>query len=150
MRGRLSKALARSARRAVLLTTLGLAFALTLGVGGFVAIAAPPPLDRQFEQTVRPFINKHCAGCHSGATPAAQFDLKGYTSLAMVTRDYPRWALVLERLEAKDMPPKPMAQPSAESSHQVMEWIQALRKEELRKSAGPGLTADAGVSGGPG
>lgn len=104
------------------------------------AIAAPPPLDRQFEQTVRPFINKHCAGCHSGATPAAQFDLKGYTSLAMVTRDYPRWALVLERLEAKDMPPKPMAQPSAESSHQVMEWIQALRKEELRKSAGdPGL-----------
>jgi len=38
------------------------------------AVAAALPLDRQFEQTVRPFITKHCAGCHSGATPAAQFD----------------------------------------------------------------------------
>ena len=107
------------------------------------AVAAPSPsLDQQFQQTVRPFLAKHCLGCHSGQNPAAQFDLKGYTSLEMVTRDYPRWALVMERLEAKDMPPKPMSPPPAEASHQVMQWIQAVRTAEIRKSAGdPGLVS---------
>jgi hypothetical protein len=70
-------------------------------------------LDRQFEQTVKPFVAQYCIGCHSGQTPAAQFDLKAYTTLEMVTRDYPRWALVLQRLTAKEMPPKPMPQPPA-------------------------------------
>ncbi len=37
-------------------------------------------LERQFEQTVRPFVAKYCVGCHSGQTPAAQFDLKAYTT----------------------------------------------------------------------
>jgi hypothetical protein len=97
-------------------------------------------LDRQFEQTVRPFVTKYCIGCHSGQTPAAQFDLKAYTSMDRVTRDYPRWALVLERLAAKEMPPKPMPPPPSEDRQQVIDWIQAIRAEEVRKGAGdPGL-----------
>ena len=98
------------------------------------------PLDQQFQQTVRPFLAKHCIGCHSGQNPAAQFDLKAYTAMDTVTRDYPRWALVMERLEAKDMPPKPMAAPPAAASHEVIGWIQAVRAAEIKKSAGdPGL-----------
>jgi hypothetical protein len=58
--------------------------------------ASPSDLDRQFERTIRPFVTKYCIGCHSGQAPAAQFDLKAYTSLDLVTRDYPRWALVME------------------------------------------------------
>src|ERR1700676_1293521 len=58
--------------------------------------APAPALDRQFQQTVRPFVAKYCTGCHSGPTPAAQFDLKAYATMDTVTRDYPRWALVLE------------------------------------------------------
>ena len=101
---------------------------------------ATAALDRQFEQTVRPYVTKYCAGCHSGPTPAAQFDLKAYTTLDMVKRDYPRWALVMERLTAKDMPPKPIPAPSAEASQHVIDWIQAVRAEEVKKSAGdPGL-----------
>ncbi len=104
--------------------------------------AAPSPLDRQFQQTVRPFLAKHCIGCHSGASPAAQFDLKAYTTLDQVTKDYPRWALVMERLEAQDMPPKPLSPPPAESNHQVIGWIQALRAAEIKRSAGdPGLVS---------
>lgn len=41
MRRRLPKVLARCARRAALLTTLGLITALAAGVGGFLAVAAP-------------------------------------------------------------------------------------------------------------
>jgi len=113
----------------------------------FVALAvaaipcgAAPGLDRQFQQTVRPFVEKYCVGCHSGPTPAAQFDLKSYTTLELVIRDYPRWALVLEKLTAQQMPPKPVPPPPAEARHQVIDWIQAVRAEELSKNAGdPGL-----------
>jgi hypothetical protein len=104
------------------------------------ADAATPALDRQFEQVVRPFVTKYCVACHSGKTPAAQFDLKSYTTMDMVATDYPRWALVVERLTAKEMPPKPIPAPPAEATQQIIDWIQALRAEQIRKSAGdPGI-----------
>ena len=102
--------------------------------------AATSVLDVQFEQTVRPFVIQYCVGCHSGKAPAAQFDLKSYTTVDMVTADYPRWALVMERLAAKEMPPKPVAPPPVEASRQVIAWIQALRADLVKKSAGdPGV-----------
>ncbi len=105
-----------------------------------VASAATPPLDHQFEQTVRPFVAKYCVGCHSGANPAAQFDLKQYSTMETVTRDYPRWALVMQRLTAREMPPKPVPPPPAEARQQVIDWIQAVRAAEVRRNAGdPGL-----------
>jgi len=105
------------------------------------AQAAPPSnLAQQFEQTVQPYVAKYCISCHSGITPAAQFDLKAYNSLLMVTRDYPRWNLVMERLHAKDMPPKPVPAPPAAETHRVIAWIEAVRAQEIRKSAGdPGI-----------
>ncbi len=104
------------------------------------ADAATPSLDRQFEQVVQPFVVKYCVACHGGKMPAAQFDLKSYTTVDMVTADYPRWALVMERLTAKEMPPKPMPAPPAEATQQIIDWIQALRAEQIRKSAGdPGV-----------
>ncbi|HEY3939221.1 MAG TPA: DUF1592 domain-containing protein [Bryobacteraceae bacterium] len=108
------------------------------------AIPAPgatvPPLDQQFQQTVRPFVVKYCAGCHSGRQPAAGFDLKSYTSVDMVTADFPHWALVRERLMAKEMPPKPMPPPPAEESQQIISWIQSVRADEIKKTAGdPGV-----------
>ena len=46
----------------------------------------------------------------------------------------------MERLTAKEMPPKPMPQPPAEARQQVIDWIQAVRANEARKNAGdPGL-----------
>ncbi|MBL8221012.1 MAG: DUF1592 domain-containing protein, partial [Bryobacterales bacterium] len=105
------------------------------------AHAAPSAtLAQQFDQTVKPYVAKYCISCHSGITPAAQFDLKAYNSLLMVTRDYPRWNLVMERLHAKDMPPKPVPAPPAAETHRVIAWIEAVRAQEIRKSAGdPGI-----------
>ncbi len=102
--------------------------------------AAPVQLDGQLENTVRPFLNKYCVGCHSGKTPAAQFDLKAYPDLASVTREFPRWELVRSRLIAQDMPPKPMKAPPAEEARKVIDWIQNVRTAEIKRSAGdPGV-----------
>ncbi len=116
------------------------ALSALLVVGATPAPAVSAALDREFEQTVRPFVSKYCLGCHSGKTPAAQFDLQAYNTMAAVTRDYPRWAQVLERLTAKEMPPKPMPAPPADARQHVIDWIRAVRAEEIRKNAGdPGL-----------
>src|SRR5258707_8102240 len=122
-------------------TTLVVRFrtlSVLLAIAG--SLAASPALDRQFDETVRPFVAKYCLGCHSGQSAAAQFDLKAYTSLTAVTRDFPRWVLVMERLNAKEMPPKAVLAPPEDARQQVIEWIQSVRAEEIKKSAGdPGM-----------
>src|SRR5487761_2523992 len=116
------------------------ALSVLLVVGAIPAPAVSAALDREFEQTVRPFVSKYCVGCHSGRPPAAQFDLQAYNTMAAVTRDYPRWGQVRGRLPAKEMPPKPMPAPPADARQHVIDWIRAVRAEEIRKNAGdPGL-----------
>ncbi len=99
-----------------------------------------PALQLQFDQTVRPFVTKYCIGCHSGSMPAAQFNLKSYTTLDQVTADFGRWALLKDRLTAKEMPPKPMPAPPADQAQQVISFVQSLRTDLIKKSAGdPGM-----------
>jgi hypothetical protein len=99
-----------------------------------------PSIEQQFEQTVKPFVGKYCVACHSGKMAPAQFDLKSYTSVDMVTDDFARWALLAERLKAKEMPPKPMPPPPAAEAQQVIDWVAAVRSEEIKKAAGdPGV-----------
>ncbi len=98
--------------------------------------ATSPSIEQQFAQTVQPFVKQYCFACHSGAKPAAGFDLKSYTDMAKVVEDHPRWALVRDKLMAKEMPPKQMPQPPAEAREQVINWIQAMRASEARKNAG--------------
>ena len=120
-----------------------LLLSLTLTAASMVDAATPGPtlpIDQQFEQTVRPFVGKYCVACHSGKTAPAQFDLKSYTSVDMVTDDFARWALLAERLKAKEMPPKPMPPPPANEAQQVIDWVAAVRAAEIKKAAGdPGV-----------
>ena len=88
-----------------------------------------PVLERQFTQMVRPYLAKHCVGCHSGKVPAGSLDLTAYTGMDAVVRDYRRWATIHTRLAAGEMPPKPMAAPPADASRQILSWIQAVRAE---------------------
>jgi Protein of unknown function (DUF1592)/Protein of unknown function (DUF1588)/Protein of unknown function (DUF1587)/Protein of unknown function (DUF1595)/Protein of unknown function (DUF1585) len=102
--------------------------------------APAPAIDQQFQQTVKPFVGKYCVACHSGKMAPAQFDLKSYTSVDMVTDDFARWALLAERLKNQEMPPKPMPPPPAAEVQQVIDWVAAVRAEEIRKAAGdPGV-----------
>ncbi len=114
------------------------------GVLAATAISAANPantaLNRQFTQVVRPFVTQYCVACHSGKTPAAGFDLSAYTSVDVIARDDPRWALVIDKLTSKQMPPAPLPSPSDEARQKVVAWIQAMRAEEARKHAGdPGV-----------
>jgi hypothetical protein len=114
---------------------------------GMIALAAIPvacgadtALEQRFNQTVRPFVTHYCFACHSGTSPAGQFDLKSYTTMEMVVRDNARWELVAEKLSAGQMPPKPMPQPPADARQQIIDWVKSMRTYEARKNAGdPGI-----------
>src|SRR5437588_4500587 len=81
----------------------------------FAAEVSNSDLERRFAQTVRPFLTSYCVGCHGGVTPAAQFDLRSYSTMETMGRNIPHWSLVLEKLTAKEMPPKQAKQPSADA-----------------------------------
>ena len=57
-------------------------------------------LARSFESTAKPFLAAYCLGCHGGDKPAAQFDLKPYTTYAAVVRDHAHWAHILDRVSS--------------------------------------------------
>lgn len=110
----------------VIVTTLGRA----------AGPASDAALERDFTQTVRPFVLSYCVVCHSGAAAQAQFDLKSYTKLSEVVRDFPRWSLVIDKLSAQQMPPKEAKQPDDAARKAVIAWVQSVRKNEARKHAG--------------
>src|SRR5438105_1806410 len=97
---------------------------------------ADADLERKFSQTVKPFLATYCVACHGGNAPAAQFDLRPYSTVASVTADYPHWNLVMEKLSAGEMPPKAMKQPPADTRQAVIDWVLSVRANEARKHAG--------------
>src|SRR5262245_40587507 len=97
-------------------------------------------LDRQFAQTVRPFLSTYCTRCHGGAKPEGQFDLRQYSTIQAVIRDHSRWSLLVDRLAAREMPPKRAKQPPDDARQQVIDWVRAARRNEATKHAGdPGI-----------
>ena len=123
-----------------LLLSLSLSAATMVDAATPVPTPAPAAIDQQFEHTVKPFVGKYCVACHSGKMAPAQFDLKSYTNVDMVTDDFARWALLAERLKNQEMPPKPMPPPPAAEAQQVIDWVAAVRAEEIKKAAGdPGV-----------
>jgi hypothetical protein len=113
------------------------AFGLIVLAASPIAVqAAESGLDRQFTETVRPFVTRYCIGCHSGATPSGQLDLRSYATYADVVRDYQRWDIVRQKLAAGAMPPKPVPAPPAAAKQAVVEWIGAMRTAETHRNEG--------------
>ena len=113
---------------------------LTVGTDLQLAQRGQPNLERQYTETVRPFVQTYCISCHGEKSIAAQFDLRPYTTMASVVKDHPHWSLVLDKLHAQQMPPRTSKQPTDAERQAVMTWIEAMRREEARKNAGdPGL-----------
>ena len=120
------------------------AVACLLGFGGRTSLArdaSASALSNQFREQVNPFLQTHCHACHSGAAPEAELDLAKFTTLERIAREHQTWKMVLERLEAGEMPPKKAEkQPSADARAKVIEWIRDVRRFEGTRNAGdPGL-----------
>ena len=118
-----------------------LLFAL-LVLGCFVAPAmnaAQAPAadaDREFAQTVQPFLTAYCASCHTGEKAVAQLDLRQYSSVDAVVQDYAKWDRLREKLASRQMPPQQAKQPSEQERRQIISWIDATWKIAARRNDG--------------
>src|SRR3954468_18468952 len=99
--------------------------AVIIASAGTPAVAA----DRaDFGPAVRPFLKTYCLDCHDQRE-------KGGFRLDTLSRDLAdqqvaqRWAEVLFRMNAGEMPPKKSPQPKAEELGKVAEWISARLKD---------------------
>jgi hypothetical protein len=94
-------------------------------------------LEKKFTTTVRPFVEGYCITCHGHEKPKGDFDLTPYTAFSAVTGDLKHWELAMERLEAKEMPPKKAEKhPSPAQSKEIIDWILAVRRYEADRNAG--------------
>ena len=73
-------------------------------------------VQREFQTTIRPFLTTYCFRCHGTNAPAAQFDMRPYSTMEAVVDDFARWRLMSERLSAGQMPPATMPQPPRRSA----------------------------------
>ncbi len=101
------------------------------------ADAAFTRLDDRFKGTVHPFLQTYCVSCHGKDKTEADLDLTAYSSLAAVLKDGRRWDLVLDRLEAEEMPPeKAKLHPSPATRRVAVDWFKAVRENEIQRNAG--------------
>jgi hypothetical protein len=110
---------------------------LVLAVAGVSAAPKDAELAKRFDLKVKPFVQEYCTDCHDSETKKADFDITPYTNMVSVGRDFGHWQLVLERLQAAEMPPqKSKHQPKLDQWQEVVAWIQQFRDFEAKKNAG--------------
>jgi len=113
---------------------------LLVGSSAVTAAAAEPDapaLAHRYEAVVQPFLKNHCLACHGALKREGKLDLSVYSSLQTVVKNPQVWDLVLERLEAEEMPPeKAPRQPLAHERRAVIEWIADVHEHEARRNAG--------------
>ncbi|MEZ6137762.1 MAG: DUF1592 domain-containing protein [Pirellulaceae bacterium] len=96
-------------------------------------------LENAFNNVVRPYLASYCLDCHASEEPEAMLDLSGYQSANDVGQAHQTWAIVLERIEAGEMPPADATQPRDEEQAAVIDWIRDTREfEALRNAGDPG------------
>lgn len=81
------------------------------------------------------FIQRNCAACHSSSAPAARLDLTKLGYEPGNPENLATWVKVHDRVSAGEMPPKPMARPSAESLTQFVNRLSAALTAYERRLA---------------
>lgn len=93
-----------------------------------------------FQQAVRPFLQRYCLECHSTKHKKGSLDLERFQTVAVVRQDIKRWQQILEMVEGGEMPPADKLQPSAKEKQTLLHWIkQTLKQEAQRRAGDPGF-----------
>jgi len=99
--------------------------------------APADPLEQRFTAKVQPFVERYCVSCHGPKKHKGGLDLSHYATVSAVAGNARQWGLVLDRLQAQEMPPEEAPRrPQPEERAAVIAWIRDLREREARRNAG--------------
>jgi mono/diheme cytochrome c family protein len=99
-------------------------------------VAAVPAvnLDPGFQEVVKPFLQKNCAGCHNADNMIAGVRVD-HLDTSLDDKHIRIWDGIRHRVESGTMPPKGMPQPSPAEREKVVAWVKsALEVARLRPS----------------
>src|SRR5688572_6387587 len=103
--------------------------AVILAVGGGVSSAAE--LAEEFQKDIKPILEKHCYECHGAEKQKGDLNLASFTEFSQIDEARERWQLVLERVQAFEMPPKDKGKElSFDRNRTLMRWLRRLPKPE--------------------
>jgi hypothetical protein len=121
---------------------------LAVGFGLAVVVAVPakrqanadpaPPGDpaRDYPTTTVPLLKRYCLDCHSTKLKKGHLDLERFATVNEIRQDLKPWTMVIEQLEAGEMPPKGKPQPTADERKQLVTWVRGFLDAEARARAG--------------
>src|SRR5688500_2677843 len=102
---------------------IGIFVFVCAAVGAAPAERVAPGHAVGFDARVRPVLDRHCGACHHGEKPKGELRLDvPWTELAEDPARA-RWANVIERVEAGEMPPKERPQPNEEEVRAFLGWL---------------------------
>lgn len=94
-----------------------------------------------FAEAVAPFLNQHCVACHSGETQEGGFRLDTLEADFGSIHTAERWAEVMGRISAGEMPPEEQPRPTVDEIAGVVNWLGSAIKqgERARMAARPAV-----------
>jgi mono/diheme cytochrome c family protein len=89
----------------------------------------------EFERIAAPFVKKHCATCHNQKVSEGDLDFGDLDLDMKASTSAGRWAMVIEKLATREMPPEGRAKPGDDDIKAVVAWIQAEMKRSGKNFA---------------
>ncbi|QDU96563.1 DUF1588 domain-containing protein [Lignipirellula cremea] len=86
----------------------------------------------EFERSVKPFLTKHCVGCHGAKEPEGELDLTTLDPDMKSSTSGARWATLVEKLTKGEMPPEEKPRPDAAGLAATIDWAHAESKRANR------------------
>jgi len=76
-----------------------------------------------FDNIVRPFVTENCVPCHGYKKQKNGLNLESYESAGSLRDEHERWAEVVKKLRAREMPPEEEPQPPEHQRQAVAGWL---------------------------
>ncbi len=100
-----------------------------------------PPPEAGFLSHVKPFFAKNCILCHNARLNTGRPNLQAITSAAPVSQDREKWAVILAKLQAGEMPPNGLPRPDPTDVTAVTTRIQTEFDRLATRSRGAMTTS---------
>jgi mono/diheme cytochrome c family protein len=99
--------------RIALASTFGILASWSMLTATPASVAAADSPVPDFSQAVRPFLEKHCLGCHGATKPEAELSLDRFRDATTMIKSRKVWMNVVKLVRAGEMPPSDKPQPTA-------------------------------------
>jgi hypothetical protein len=102
---------------------------LAIGLTGSLAAEKPDPAE-EYAKHIRPILEEHCYKCHGPQKMKGGLNLSTVSDYQKVLEDKDVWQLVLERIQAYEMPPPGQPDLDFGKHERLLAWLRELPRPD--------------------